>query len=243
MEATPTAKNQPIGMTRYDDEEDYIDLREILFALLASWRSLFLMILVGAVVMGAFHVFLVKPSYRADAQIYITNTDSVISFSDLQLSSALTEDYSKIIKSRTVLKTVIEELGLNIDYKKLENLVDVTNPSGTHIINIVVTCDDLELARNIANALLNIGVDSIYQIIGSSEPTVIDYSEADAVRDVSPSLFRYIAIGALIGFLVMAAIVVFRVITNTTLKSEEDVIKYIQLPVLAAVPYAGDKFL
>lgn len=243
MEATPTAKNQPIGMTRYDDEEDYIDLREILFALLASWRSLFLMILVGAVVMGAFHVFLVKPSYRADAQIYITNTDSVISFSDLQLSSALTEDYSKIIKSRTVLKTVIEELGLNIDYKKLENLVDVTNPSGTHIINIVVTCDDLELARNIANALLNIGVDSIYQIIGSSEPTVIDYSEADAVRDVSPSLLRYIAIGALIGFLVMAAIVVFRVITNTTLKSEEDVIKYIQLPVLAAVPYAGDKFL
>ena len=242
MEATPTANTQSIGVARFDDEEDYIDLREIFFALLSSWRSIFLMALAGAVVMGAFHVFLVKPSYRADAQIYITNTDSVISFSDLQLSSALTEDYSKIIKSRTVLKTVIEELGLDIDYKTLEGLVSVNNPSDTHIINIVVTCDELELARNIANALLNIGVDSIYQIIGSSEPTVIDYSEADSVEDVSPGLFRFVAIGALIGALLMCAIIVIKVITNTTLKSEEDVIKYIQLPVLAAVPYAGDTF-
>ena len=243
MEAASTVNTQPLGMGRFDDEEEYIDLREIFFALLSSWRSIFLAVLLGAVVMGAFHVFLVKPSYRADAQIYITNTDSVVSFSDLQLSSALTEDYSKIIKSRTVLKTVIDELGLDIDYKRLESLISVTNPSDTHIINIVVTCDDLALSRNIANALLNIGVDSIYQIVGSSEPTVIDYSEADAVEDVSPSLFFYLAIGALLGFLVMCAIIVFRVITNTTLKSEEDIMKYIQLPVLAAVPYVEGNLL
>ena len=243
MEQNGTVNTQPLGMQRYDEEEEYIDLREIFFALLASWRGIFLAILAGAVLLGAAHVFFVKPSYRADAQIYITNTDSVISFSDLQLSSALTEDYSKIIKSRTVLKTVIEELGLDIDYKKLESLITVTNPSDTHIINIVVTCDDLELSRNIANALLNIGVDSIYQIIGSSEPTVIDYSEADAVSDVSPGIFRFMMIGALIGALLMCAVVVFRVITNTTLRTEEDVMKYIQLPVLAAVPYTENNFL
>ena len=37
------------------------------------------------------------------------------------------------------------------------------------------------------------------QIIGTSEPTIIDYSEAEAVENVTPSLRRYALIGALIG--------------------------------------------
>ncbi|MBR2528478.1 MAG: polysaccharide export protein [Blautia sp.] len=242
MEQTNTVNAQSLGALPYDNEEIYIDLKEIIFSLLSSWKSIFLAILIGAVVMGAFHVFLVKPSYQADAQIFITNTDSVISFSDLQLSSALTGDYAKIIKSRTVLKRVIKELDLDIDFKNLARLVKVNNPTDTHIIDIVVTCGDLELSRNIANALLNISIDQIYQIVGSNEPTVIDYSEADAVEDVSPSLFKYVAIGALLGALVMCAIIVLAVVSNTTIRTEDDVMKYMQLPVLAAVPYVGDVF-
>ena len=169
--------------------------------------------------------------------IYITNTDSMVTFSDLQLSAALTDDYAKIIKSRTVLKRVIEELQLDLDYRQLEELIEVSNPDSTHIIEIQVTCDDLELSRNIANALLNIGVKQIYQIIGSSEPTVIDYSEADAVEDVTPSLLKYLALGALLGMVLMCAILVVCMLMNTTMKTEEDVMKYLNIPVLTSVPY------
>ena len=239
METTQTTTQQVLNVNN-NDEEVYIDIGEILFALLAGWKSIVLCILLGAVLFGAFHVFFVKPSYQADAEIFITNTDSVISISDLQLSSALTEDYSKIIKSRTVLKKVIDQLDLDVTYKDLSKLVTVSNPNGTHIINIKVRCDDLELARNIANAFLNISIDQIYQIIGSSEPTVIDYAEADAVEDVSPGLFRFLAIGAMVGALLMCAIIVIRVISDTTIKTEEDVIKYLQVPVLAAVPYSEE---
>lgn len=239
METTQTNGGQVLNVSP-NDEEVYIDLREIFFALLGSWKTIVLCTLLGAVILGAFHVFFMKPSYQADAQIFITSTDSVISISDLQLSSALTEDYSKIIKSRTVLKKVISQLDLDITYKELEKLVTVTNPSDTHIIDIKVRCDDLELARNIANAFLNISVDQIYQIVGSSEPTVIDYAEADAVEDVSPSLMRFLAIGAALGMLFMCAIVVIRVISDTTIKTEDDVIKYLQVPVMAAVPYVDE---
>ncbi|MBR2764928.1 MAG: hypothetical protein IKE03_02955 [Blautia sp.] len=243
MEQNSATASQQLSMMPADNDEIYIDLGEIFFSLLGNWRSVLLAILIGAVLMGTIHVFLVKPSYQADAQIFITNTDSVISISDLQLSSALTEDYARIIKSRTVLKKVIGELDLDIDFKALQELVKVNNPTDTHIIDIVVTCDDLELSRNIANALLNVSVDQIYQIVGSSEPTVIDYSEADAVTDVSPSLFKYIAIGAMIGMLLMCAVIVFNVVSNTTIKTEEDAMQYLQMPVLAAVPYVGDNRL
>ena len=230
MEKQPVAYNT-------QEEETEIDLLEIFYLLRSKWKEIFLAVLVGALIFGAYHTFLIKPSYQADASIYITNNDSMITFSDLQLSAALTDDYANIIKSRTVLNRVIDELDLNLDYEELGELVDVENPDSTHIVDIKVTCDDPEMSRNITNALLNISVSQIYQIIGSSEPTVIDYSVAEAVQDVTPGLLKYLAIGGLLGAFIMCAIYVLRMLMDSTMKSEEDVEKYLHLPVLAAVPY------
>lgn len=229
-------KQIPIVQSRQDDEIE-IDLKEIFYLLLSHWKSIFLAMLIGAAIFGAYHTFLLKPSYQADASIYITSTDSMISFSDLQLSAALTDDYANIIKSRTVLNRVIDELDLNLNYKQLGALISVDNPDSTHIVDIKVTCDDPELSRNITNALMNISVDQIYQVIGSGEPTVIDYAMAEAVQDVTQSLKKYLMLGALLGALIVCAIVVLRMLTDTTLKTVDDIDRYLHLPVLAAVPY------
>ena len=229
-------KQIPIVQSRQDDEIE-IDLKEVFYLLLSHWKSIFLAMLIGAAIFGAYHTFLLKPSYQADASIYITSTDSMISFSDLQLSAALTDDYANIIKSRTVMNRVIDELDLNLNYKQLGALISVDNPDSTHIVDIKVTCDDPELSRNITNALMNISVDQIYQVIGSGEPTVIDYAMAEAVQDVTPGLKKYLMIGALLGALIVCAIVVLRMLTDTTLKTVDDIDRYLHLPVLAAVPY------
>ena len=229
-------KQIPIVQSRQDDEIE-IDLKEIFYLLLSHWKSIFLAMLIGAAIFGAYHTFLLKSSYQADASIYITSTDSMISFSDLQLSAALTDDYANIIKSRTVLNRVIDELDLNLNYRQLGALISVDNPDSTHIVDIKVTCDDPELSRNITNALMNISVDQIYQVIGSGEPTVIDYAMAEAVQDVTPGLKKYLMLGALFGALIVCAIVVLRMLTDTTLKTVDDIDRYLHLPVLAAVPY------
>lgn len=235
-----TMEKQPVNLNTQDAEME-IDLLEIFYLLKSKWKEIFLALLVGALIFGAYHTFLVKPSYQADASIYITNTESALSFSDLQLSSALTDDYANIIKSRTVLNRVIEELDLNLDYKQLAKLVAVSNPDSTHIVDIKVTCDDPEMSRNITNALLNISVSQIYQIIGSGEPTVIDYSVAEAVQDVTLSLFKYLAIGGFLGACVACAIFILQMLMDGTMKTEEDIDKYLHLPVLAAVPYYNEK--
>ncbi len=234
-------ETQQLRVSEVPDDEIEIDLREIFFALLANWKSILMAFLIGAVLLGAYHSFLLDRSYQADAKIYITNTDSLITFSDLQLSAALTEDYANIINSRTVLNQVIDDLQLDLTYEELQELVEVENPDSTHIIHLMVTCNDLELSRNIANALLNVGIDQIYQIIGSGEPTVIDYAEADAVKDVTPSLLVYMLIGGVVAAFVICALLVVRLLTNTTMRSEEDVDRYLHLPVLAAIPYYKEK--
>lgn len=222
-------------------QDDRIDLIELFWAMVNHWKILLLALLTGAFLAGAYHTYMVNPSYRADASIFITSNESVISVSDLQLSSLLTADYAKIIKSRNVLKQVIRDLDLDLNFKQLGNLVTVTNPSDSHIIEISVTCGDMELSRDIANALLNTGIDRIYQVIGSSEPNVIDYSEAEAVEEVTPGFLNDVIKGGFLGLILACALITVQFITDTTIKTEDDLRRQLRMPVLAVVPYFEEK--
>ena len=66
---------------------------------------------------------------------------------------------------------------------------------------------------------------------------IIDYAEAEAVKEVTPSLYRYLAVGALAGILLACAFVTLRMLTDNTMKTDDDVERYLQLPVLAAIPF------
>jgi len=240
---TQSAANEgttALAVQKQENVEE-IDLLEIFFALVHNWRVLLLGTLIGAFVFGLVHVLFIKPAYQANTELYITSNDSMISLQDLQIGTAIAEDYRFIITSRSVLNKVIEDLQLDLDYDQLKAMINVTNPNGTHIIRTSVKTGDLELSRDIANKLLSVSIERIYQVVGASEPSVIDYSEASAVEDVSPSFRKFLLIGTLIGFLVVAVIVIVRVIMNSTLRTEEDIEKYLNLTVLAAIPYYDEK--
>ena len=240
---TQSAANEGTTALTVQKQENVeeIDLLEIFFALVHNWRVLLLGTLIGAFVFGLVHVLFIKPAYQANTELYITSNDSVISLQDLQIGTAIAEDYRFIITSRSVLNKVIEDLQLDLNYDQLKAMINVTNPNGTHIIRTSVKTGDLELSRDIANKLLSVSIERIYQVVGASEPSVIDYSEASAVEDVSPSFRKFLLIGTLIGFLVVAVIVIVRVIMNSTLRTEEDIEKYLNLTVLAAIPYYDEK--
>ena len=112
------SRSQPQPQT-----QDVIDLVEVFHLLLHKWKLLFVAILAGSVLGGAYCTFLLETTYRAEASLYITSSESLLSFSELQLSSALTEDYAYIIKSRTVLERVIDELGLDMDYMLMDTTI------------------------------------------------------------------------------------------------------------------------
>lgn len=221
-----------------EQEEDVIDLMEIARLLLHKWKLLFIALLAGAVVGGAYCAFLLETTYRAEASLYITSNESLLSFSDLQLSSALTEDYAYIIKSRTVLERVIDEQQLDMDYKDLDKIVNVTNPDSSHVIRIGVTTSDPQMSRNIANSLLNISAEQINQIVGNGMPSVIDESVIHAVQEIKPSMKKYCALGGVLAFVLMAGVFIVRMLMDTTIKSEDDIQRYLGVPLLSSIPYA-----
>lgn len=217
-----------------------IDIVELLLTFLSKWKLIAIVAVIGAIFGGIFNYFFIDTTYRADAQIYITNTNTTINFQDIQLSSALTVDYQEIITSRTVLKKVIKDLELDINYEELSNLITVQNPDDSHIIRIYVETSDPDLSLKIANSLVKVGIDKIYRVVGNDVPTIIDSAEVDAVKAIKASITKYIAIGFLFGFFVVCGFIALGVILDNSIKSEDDITDSIGLPVLASIPEFSD---
>ena len=230
-----------------DQDEMEIDLMELFYMLLDHWKAIFLAFLAGAVVLGAVCTFLLSSEYEANTSIYITENDSSsdLTVSDVQLSAYLADDFVEIVQSYTVLSQVISDLGLDsedidITYSDLLEMIEVEVPDSTHIVTITVTASDPVLARDIVNQITEVSVEKFYEIVGSIMPSVIDYSSINNVELIQPGISKYLVIGALLGAVLMCAFLVIRTLVDTTIKTEDDIEKYLGLPVLASVPRFED---
>lgn len=238
---TKENKNPRMFQKQEMADDDTIDLLELFFAILNHWKLLILIMVICGGAAGAYNHFLIKPTYQADAEIYITNTDTMINIQDVQLSAELTVDYEEIIRSRTVLKKVISELELDMTYRELSQLITIENPSDSHILKIFVKTGEPELSMKIANCLLKYGIDRIYKVVGNDEPAIIDVAEADAIVVLKPGLAKYGMMGALAGAFVVCALIVLGVLLDQTLKTEEDVVQHMGVTVIAAIPEYSDE--
>lgn len=214
--------------------EDEIDLLAYFMKLKQQWKFVVLSLILGALCGGMFGVFLVKPQYTSTAKIYLRGSSASISLQDLQLGSQLTNDYEVIFKSRTVLENVIKDCNLDYTVDELSNLVTVTNPTDTRILEISTTTEDMNLSSDIANSVMNNGIDTVLEIDAQS-PYVIDKAIPVDVK-VNHSPAYYAAIVSLgLGVLYCGTVFVMFVY-NDTIKSSEEVAQYLGLPVLTVVP-------
>lgn len=222
--------------------EDTIDLVEIFRALYKRRVWIVLAAVVFGTVIGMYGKFVVKDVFQAEASMCIIDSNKEVSMSDLQVGSALTNDYEGIIKSRVVLTKVIANLKLDIEYKELYNAVSIENPDGTRIIKINVISGNQNEAVDIANEILSVSIDEIPHVLGSNTPTVLDKADELFVENIRRSVMSYTLLGVLAGIVISCGAVVISVITNTSIKNEEDIQKCSGLSVLGAVPdYKGKK--
>lgn len=218
------------------DDEIEIDLLEVFHVLLHRWYLIILCAIVfGAAALGYTKVF-ITPQYEASSMIYIlSKTTSISSALDLQLSKQLTVDFETLAKSRPVVENVIEELQLNTDYETLVKTINVTNPASTSILKISVQNPDAKLACDISNAMSDATANQIAKVMVTDKPSTVE--EAIVPKNpVSPSLKKNTLIAALAGAFLMCAILIFRYLMDDRIKTEEDVIKYLELNTLASIP-------
>lgn len=219
-----------------ENEEIEIDLMQLWYAVR---HRFWLVLLAGFIVADiAFGItkFLITPMYSSSAtMLVVTKETTLSSLADLQLGSQLTNDYEILITSRPVLERTIEELDLETNYKHLRNTISISNPNDSRMLIITTLQPDPALAKKVVDTLSEISSEYIAEKMEVTAPKIIEEGEIPITQS-SPSLLRNTAIGGMLGILAAVFLICVAVILNDSIQSEDDIERYLQLPVFAVVP-------
>jgi len=221
-----------------NEENEVIDLTEILSAVRQHLLELIFVTLVAALVGFTASKFLMNPKYDSSALMIVnTRQDVNANVTSDQINSAtkLVSTYSIIIKSDTVLQQVIDNLGLNLTYAKLNKRVTVAAVDDTQVMKITVQSDSPEWARQVCEQIITVAPDVIKEAVEAGSVKVIS-NPSLATEPVSPNIKMNTMLAAAVGFVLVIGIIVLQVLLDNKINTEEDVTKYLDMTVLGVIP-------
>lgn len=213
-----------------------IDLVELVYRLIGNWKLIAGLAVGFALIAGVYTSFFVTPMYEATSIIYVlSNRDSAINVSDLQLGSELTQDYIKVFRMWEVHEEVISNLNLPYNYAQMRSMLSVVNDADTRMLDITVTSADPQEAADIANEYARVASQYIADTMATDKPNIMSVALTPS-NPVSPNRTRNVMMGFLLGGMLAAGIVTVRMLMDDKYKTAEDIRKYTGLATLAVVP-------
>lgn len=222
---------------KQDNDEIEIDLMEIFMVLMRWIWVIAAAAAVGGLIMLIYSKFFITPTYESTTRIIVLNTEKNddLSLSDLQLGTQLTGDYSKLITSRYVVEKVIEQYDLDTNYESFVGRVKVSTATNTRIIEITLTDTDPLMAKEMVDSLRNIAAERIKEVMAIEAVNLVDEGNIPTEK-AAPSVKKYTLIGILIGGFLSVAVILVLYLLDDTIKSAEDVEKYLHLSTLGLIP-------
>lgn len=233
--------NTNMGMENDEITIDLMDLFQVVF------KKLHLVLLAGiiaALVAALVTKLFMTPVYTSTTKMYVLSkqdANSAVTSSDLQAGSQLTKDYMELIKSRSVMEQVISQLQLDMSVDKLSGEITVSNTADTRILSISVENESPKLAKEIADAVresASVQITQITQITDADAVNMVE--EGNLPKDpTSPNTMKNAMLGGILGiFLALGAIVLIYILDDT-IKTPDDVERYLGLTVLTSIPIAS----
>ena len=228
-------------MTEQGNQRDVIeiDVVELLLYFLKKWYLFLSVSLAGLVVGLMICFFLITPQYESTTKIIILNRqdNGSITYSDMQLASQLTKDYEELIVSRDVLEEVIRDCRLEDDYEGLMKRIRVENITDTRIISITVEDPSPAQAQLIADSIRETAAVHIRAVTDVEAVNVAEKANLPTEKS-SPSTLLWAVLSAGAGFLIVLTILLVRFLSDDTIRTAEDIEKYLGLSTLAIIPKA-----
>lgn len=228
---------------RRENDVIEIDLLEIIHILISRFWIIAVVGLLAAAAGFAVSMFVVTPTYESTTKIYILNKSesATVTYSDVQMGTQLTKDYAELINSRYVLEEVIEELSLSeVEYEDLLDQVSVHTPTDTRIVSITVTDTDPRQAMEIADCIREVAGEHIQNVMDIDAVNVVEEANLPTEK-AGPSVTKWTLVGGIIGAFFICVIILVHYLLDDTIKSSEDVERYLGLSTLALIPVAIDE--
>lgn len=215
-----------------------INLKDLFHILLRKWWLLLICIAIFGSAATVWTVYYLTPIYEANTTLYVgKNADEQgLAAVDLNIGAAVILDYREIAKSRLVASAVIDELGFtNVSPAALSGIIDVSQKTNTRVIQITVRNSDPQMAVIIANKEAEVFQQKVVDIMQVENVQIIDKAELPTYP-VSPNKRMNMMIGLILGLAIGVGITFLIEFLDNTVKTPEDIKKYVDLPVIGTIP-------
>ena len=217
-----------------------LDVKEM-FKILTKrlWIIALCALLTGAAVFVYVAKF-VSVEYCATVTMYINNkemeeTGGYVSSANLTTAQKLVDTYVNLIKNPAVLEKVIEDTGASLTVGQIQSMLSAEAVDDTAIFEVNVTSSNPQLSANIANSIAKIAPQVISGIVDGSYAKVVYDADVPTIP-VPPRRALKVTLGAFIGALVAALFFILRNVLDTHVRTEEELERIDNIPVLGTIP-------
>lgn len=220
-----------------------MEFHQYLRVLRHYWRST-LGVLLLCVVAAAAVTMLQTRVYSATSSIFLT-VESGGSAGELSQGAAYAErtvaSYVSVATTAIVLEPVIEELELDTTPAELADHLTISSPPDTSILNVAARDESAWQAARISNGVAASLLDAVTELAPSGpdgarlvSATVIDEAQAPE-HPFTPRPASNLVLGAVFGAFLGFGQALLRSSLDTKVRTQEDVEKVTEVPLLAAV--------
>lgn len=181
-----------------------------------------------------------KPEYASVATLYIlrnneyqNSTSGEIS-DELSLALKVVADCTYILKSRTVINHVIDELNLDTSYSQLYKKISTNTPHNTRILEVMVQADSPETAKKTVDLLCEYGQKQMENATGFNQVNVYEHGTLPTTPYNSINKTMHLTIGVAAAA-VTYIVFVLAFLLDDRIRTEEDIERYLGLSILGEI--------
>lgn len=220
-----------------------IDLKEMIVAVLKKAWLICIVAVLCAIAAFVYTKASYVEKYESSGSILIMNQKEEAGDStQLSVSTKLTDDYEAVIKSRTIVNQMIENLDLDDSYEDVIDKISTSNGSDSRVVKVIVRDTDPEFTEKVVNELLELSVEYIDENLEVHQVMILDkgFLPEEPTGGMSKKL---VVVAFAMGACIPVGIIVVMMVMDDTIKKEEHVEQFLQTMVLGEVVCGNKKEL
>ncbi|MBU3159841.1 capsular biosynthesis protein [Clostridium frigoris] len=223
------------------DEEMNVSIEDYLVIIKEKLWLIGTITLATVMIAGILSFFVIKPTYEASTSIIVgkpqaTDRQNQQLNSDVTMYQNLLVTYSEIAKSDLVARGALDILKGNLTIDQIKGGITVTPKTGTQILMISAKGKNPQDVFNVVNAVSTSFIEATKKVYPTGGDIQVMDKAVIPINAISPNKKLNMAIAFFLGLMISLGIVFLLEYMDNTIKTENDVDKYLGLPVLGVIP-------
>ncbi|UUZ80816.1 hypothetical protein LJK88_39425 [Paenibacillus sp. P26] len=222
-----------------------MELKQYFLVMKKRLLLIILCVVIATLTTAVYSQLFYTPIYQASTKFIVNKTVEIerlgqqqMDLSALGFNIQMINTYKEIIRTPAIMDKVVQrypELGLTPDM--LSSMINVQSVNGTQVMTLSILDYSYERATKIVNAVSSVFQSEIPKIMKVNNVTILHSANVDDTpQPINKRSSQYILISAAVSLFFAIGLAFLLEYLDDTLKTGEDILRTMGVPVLVSVP-------